>query len=333
MKSAGPLAQSESLECFMRWWSSQKAASPASHEAYRRDLSQLRDFLNSTGVDLSRPQDVRREHVEGYVAWLFGEGFARSSIARKLAACRTYFRFLAREGIIDQNPAEGIRNPRQQIRHPAILNVDETFALLDHAKAPGDAKALALRDKALAELLYGSGLRISEALDLDIGRADLETGLVRVLGKGRRERLVPLSETCSAAIRAWLSARESVAAPGETALFTGARGRRLSRREGGRIVARLCASAGIAKKISPHCLRHSFATHMLGAGADMRSVQELLGHARLATTERYTHLNIDALTAAYDAAHPRASGKSSACKNSKREDLANGCERNGTQES
>ena len=175
------------------------------------------------------------------------------------------------------------------------------------AEPPSEQEqAMRARDICLAELLYGSGLRVSEALSLDAGRLSAETESLRIMGKGGKERLAPLTDTAKTALAAWLSLRPALAPPGERALFVGVRGKRLNRREAQRIIESLCRLAGLPQPVSPHGLRHSFATHLLEAGADLRSVQELMGHARLATTQRYTHLNLAHLMAVYDKAHPKA---------------------------
>jgi integrase/recombinase XerC len=211
---------------------------------------------------------------------------------------------------VEENTARLVRNPRQETRHPRVLNVDETFALLD-ARSPVaendfTVKRLHLRNLALAELLYGSGLRISEALALAREDYRPKTNILRVTGKGSRERLAPLSDTSVAALSAWCEVRQHFAGPGENALFVGVRGGRLQRREAVRIIAALCRQAGLTFTVSPHSLRHSFATHLLIAGADLRSVQELLGHKRLTTTQRYTQVSLEHLVSVYDRAHPRS---------------------------
>lgn len=285
----------------------QKGYSPASCLAYLKDLEQLEKFLISRNLNLDKPAEIGRRDLEAFVSYLFRAGLAKSSMARKLAAIRSFFRFLRMHGKIENNPAENLRNPRQEQRQPCVLNIDEVFEVLD-SEPEATSPELACRDLALAELLYGSGLRISEALNLDLNDIRLETGIVRVMGKGKRERLCPLSDTSKEALQIWLSCRNTIANSEEKAVFVGSRGARLNRRQATRIIAALCQSAGINKAVSPHALRHSFATHLLGSGADLRSVQELLGHKRLATTERYTHLSLEKIIAIYDAAHPRSNG-------------------------
>lgn len=301
------------IEAFLAWLAVQKGASEATQKAYAADLTQLAFFLHEQGADLARPGEISRKHIQAFLAWLFRKGTAKSSMARKLAAARSFFRFLQRSGQVGENVVAAVRNPRQERHHPRALNVDETFALLDapRADAPPDAHKARLlcRDLALAELLYGSGLRISEALGLDVDDVLLTSRVLRVMGKGSRERLAPLSDTSCSSLAAWLDERPLLALPEESALFVGARGARLNRREAARIIARLCRRAGLDVTVSPHSLRHSFATHLLTAGADLRSVQELLGHRRLTTTQRYTQVSLEHLVQAYDQAHPRSRKK------------------------
>ena len=208
---------------------------------------------------------------------------------------------------LGHNPAAGLSNPKLPKPRPRSINVDQAFALLD-AKNPADPQSR--RDAALAELLYGSGLRVSEAVGLDLNDLDLGAGIARVLGKGSKERLAPLSDTCRQSLADYLAVRHAFTSDGsEQAVFLGVRGKRLQRREADRILHALSLEAGLPAAVSPHVLRHSFATHLLTSGADMRAVQELLGHSRLSTTQRYTHLNLDRLAKAYDQAHPRARKK------------------------
>lgn len=303
---------------FLAWMEFQKGASEATVEAYAVDILEFETYLHGMGTSLERPSEITRQMVQGFSASLFRQGMARSSMARKLSALRSLFRHLLRLHKIESDPCAGVRNPKQDQRHPAMLNVDQVFSLLDEkpekknatppASAPADADEIfRLRDMALLELLYGSGLRISEALGLDVNDVRPESGHVQVMGKGSKERIVPLSDTCKAALSRWLAVRDRVPPMhGERAAFLGRRGKRLDRRQAARILEERAAEAGIPQHISPHDLRHSFATHLLEGGADLRAVQELLGHSRISTTQRYTHLNLDALTRIYDAAHPLA---------------------------
>lgn len=319
-------------EAFLAWLELQKGFSPATCAAYRGDLEQFEGWLQGEALSLARPQEVEKRHVQRYSGYLHREGQARSSISRKLSALRSFFRHLLRNRKVNDNPAAGVRNPKQQIRHPGALNVDQVFSLLDEASvrsgvsahlggvapgkepeahaAPQDKElAEAGRDQALMELLYGSGLRISEALGLNLMDVNPADGFVRVLGKGSKERLAPLSPTSAETLAAWLKLRPLLlpAASTEQALFVGNRGGRLDRRQAARILEKLRLESGLPQHVSPHALRHSFATHLLEGGADLRAVQELLGHARLSTTQRYTHVTLDRLMRVYDKAHPRSS--------------------------
>lgn len=297
---------------FLAWLEFQKGASPATVAAYGRDLLDFELFLRREGAGLADPGGVTKRHVQGFSASLFHQGVARSTTARKLSALRALFRHLLRGRKIAVDPCRGVRNPRQEQRHPAMLNVDQVFDLLTDVPpfppaSPDDA--IRTRDRALLELLYGSGLRISEALGLDTDDYVPGDRALKVWGKGSKERLAPLSDTSRAALNAWLAARSTLAGPDEQALFVGRRGARLNRRQAARIVEEAAVLTGIPQHISPHDLRHSYATHLLEGGADLRSVQELLGHSRISTTQRYTHLNLDTLTRVYDAAHPLAGDK------------------------
>jgi integrase/recombinase XerC len=300
----------DNVAAFLAWLEFQKGISEATVAAYARDLLDFELFLRREGLSLARPQEVSRQHVRRFSASLFHAGLARSSTARKLSALRSLFRYLLRARKTDGDPCRGVRNPRQEQRHPSMLNVDQVFALLAGKPSPGATQdgALLLRDLALLELLYGSGLRVSEALGLNAADCRPESGVIRVMGKGGKERQVPLSDTSRESLAAWLGVRAQIARPGDTALFPGKRGGRLNRRQAARLLGEHASLAGIPQRVSPHDLRHSFATHLLEGGADLRSVQELLGHSRISTTQRYTHLNLDALARVYDSAHPRAAG-------------------------
>ncbi len=314
---------SPGLRAFSTFLAVEKGYSQATTEAYLRDIAQFATLTAPDGVDLNTPALITRRHVQRWLMALNREGVGRASMGRKLSALRTFFRFLLRRGEISALPTQGIANPKAERRHPRFLNVDQAQTVLRKEAGglsgnPPDPALLA-RDLALAELLYGSGLRISEALALDLKHFRPGDAHVRVMGKGGKERLAALTEAAQEALAAWLAVRSAVAgraakdknepdsaAPSEQALFLGARGARLDRRQAQRIIAGLCLRAGLGQTVSPHGLRHSFATHLLEAGADLRAVQELLGHARISTTQRYTHLNLSKLMEVYDQAHPRA---------------------------
>jgi len=299
---------------FLAWMQAQKGFSDATVAAYQRDLLQFEGWLATQGKSLNDSAAIDRADIRSFISHLRRAGEGKSTVARKLSALRSLFRHLLRQRKIVSNPTELVRNPKQDVHHPAVLNVDQAFSLLGELGAVPDAqealpaesreKAIQLRDRALAETLYGAGLRISEATGLDLADLDLNAGVARILGKGSKERVAPLGEACVAALKAWLAARPLLAALKEKAVFVGARGGRLDRRQGARIVEAMRLASGLPQHISPHTLRHSFATHLLEGGADLRTVQELLGHARLSTTQRYTHLTLDRLMRVYDKAHP-----------------------------
>jgi integrase/recombinase XerC len=309
------------IEAYLEHLRGERDASAHTLRNYRVDLEQFLAFLRARpgGAPDPDPATIDDLAVRGFLARLHGERLARSSAARKLAALRSFFRFLCRRGVLAANPAELVRAPRLPVRTTPHLSVDEVFQLLAAPEArlaaPGErrrnAEALARRDRAILELFYASGLRIGELTGLDLDRVDRGRGLVRVLGKGRKERVVPVGRPALDALRTYLDVRGSLGppaamAPTETALFLNVRGRRLSARGVWQIVLRHLEASGLGKKVTPHGLRHSFATHLLDAGADLRAIQELLGHARLSTTQRYTHVGLDKVIEIYDRAHPRA---------------------------
>jgi integrase/recombinase XerC len=233
-------------------------------------------------------------------------GYAKSSIARRMASLRSFFRFAQREGHVSANPAKPLRNPRPERVLPHCLTTDEIQRLLE---APSSRRPLGLRDRAILETMYSAGLRVGELIALRDQDLDLEAGLARVRGKGRKERLAHLGSYALKALRHWLSVRQLAtpdAAGGTAPVFTNRFGRRLTTRSVGRMLEKLLAQTGLDKRTTPHTLRHSFATHLLDRGADIRSVQELLGHKSLVTTQIYTHVSTAGLRAAYERAHPRA---------------------------
>jgi integrase/recombinase XerC len=237
--------------------------------------------------------------VRFYVRSLTSQGLAKKSVARKLAAVRSFCKFLCREGLLDKNPAQRLLTPKQDKNLPRFLYREHTDKLL---RAPDLTKAQGWRDQAIIEVLYGSGLRVSELVSLNLKDMDLESKLLRVTGKGRKQRIVPLTGPAVRALKTWLDTRPH----SSEALFLNQRGGRLTDRSVRRILDRLEISAALHQHIHPHMLRHTFATHLLDGGADLRSVQELLGHKKLSSTQIYTHLTRERLRAAYMDAHPRA---------------------------
>lgn len=307
-----PSRPPECVAMFLAHLEMEKGYSAATLAAYGEDMADFSRFLREEGVAPDTPSMVERRHIQRYLADMHRRGMARSSMARHLSALRGFFAFCARLRLVKTLPTDGVSNPKQDVRHPSVLNVDQAYRLLDEPRpkdgepCDGLDRVELIRDLALAELLYGSGLRISEALALQAGAVTPESGSVRVMGKGGKERMAPLSDTCMEALARWMEQRSLLAAPKEKSLFVGRRGKALDRRVAARRIAALCRLAGLPEAVSPHALRHSFATHLLESGADLRSVQELLGHSRLSTTQRYTHLNLAHLTKVYDAAHPKS---------------------------
>jgi len=280
----------------------EKGASAHTLRSYGDDLSLFWRYLEQCLGERADPLSVDSRRLRAYSAWLSGQGYAASTVARRLASLRSFYRFHRRRGAVAADPAGGLRNPKQPKRLPEPLRVDQVVALLD--AIPTD-DALGLRDRAMFETLYGGGLRVSELVGLDLTDLDLDEEVARVRGKGRRERLAPIGPTACGAIRNWLAAR-APERPGEPALFLNRYGRRLSVRSVGRNFEGYLKGRDLSLGSSPHTLRHSFATHLLDAGADLRSVQELLGHRRLTTTQIYTHVSQERIRDAYHEAHPRA---------------------------
>lgn len=299
----------EPVALFLLYLEAQRGYSAATTRSYHADLYGLHAFLCGRGRGLDVPTGVTKADLVSFLADLHRQGRARSSVSRKLSTVRSFFRFLRKRSMVAEDPCAGVRNPKQPQVHPKILNVDQTLQLVD---APGDASPEGLRDQALVEVLYGSGLRVSEALGLDFADVDVHRRVVRVLGKGRKQRLAPLTEPAVERLRRYLDQRGAFhPQPGEQAIFLGRRGGRLTRRQADRIVKARAIAGGIEARISPHTLRHCFATHLLQAGADLRSVQELLGHSRISTTQRYTHLDLAQITKVYDSCHPRSGARAS----------------------
>ncbi len=291
---SGPLTE------FIRHLASEKRHSPRTCDSYQRDLVRLTDWLSATGIDTW--QRVTNHDLRRYVANLSREGLAGRSIARHLSAIRRFYQFLLREKLASDNPALDIRAPKSGRRLPRVVDVDQLNHLLDGQ--PDDP--LEIRDLCMFELMYSSGLRLAELASLDLDTVDLRSGEVRVLGKGGKERLLPVGRKAVAAIRAWLPLRSALANDGVVALFVSQRGERLSRRSIQVRLSRWGITHGADQKLHPHLLRHSFASHMLESSGDLRAVQELLGHADIATTQVYTHLDFQHLARVYDQSHPRA---------------------------
>lgn len=279
-------------------------ASPATQRSYRSDLDDFCRWLPQDQPHLPAPDSVDRLTVRGYLASLHRRQLTKRTIARHLAALRTFFRWLVREGHLKTDPTVGLASPRREHRLPRHVSVAEVAAILE---APAKDKPLGLRDRAVLETLYASGCRVSELTGLDCQDLSLKEGLVRLMGKGRKERIVPVGSKARAALRNWLRVRDALRRSSDSpALFLNYRGSRLTDRSVRRLLNAAVQKVAISCSISPHGLRHSFATHLLNAGADLRSIQELLGHASLATTQQYTHVSLEHVMETYRAAHPRA---------------------------
>jgi len=291
----------QAIVAFEQYLGAERNASPHTIRAYVEDLRQFDRFMGEELGAEARPTDVDHLMIRAFLARLHRDGVKKISSGRKLAALRTFFRFLCREGVLSHNPASALLSPRIERRIPSHLDEDEVDRLLD---VPGDGAA-AVRARAFLELLYATGIRCAELVGLDLGEVDLDGRMVRVLGKGRKERIVPFGTRAAAAIREYLSVR-ATARPTTDALFVNARGGRLTDRSIRSILAARVRQVALVRRISPHTLRHSFATHLLERGADLRAIQELLGHASLSTTQRYTHVNARHLIEVYKKAHPRA---------------------------
>jgi integrase/recombinase XerC len=326
----------ETLRAFLAYLRLNRNASVHTVRAYESDLDQFTTYL---AADLKRPRpdlqpaDITRPMIRGFLADLFRRGESRATAARKLAAMRTFLRYLKREGLIEADPGLLVVTPKREQKIPRHLEVDEMVRLLE---TPDVSGPLGRRDRAILELLYASGLRLSELVALDLEDVNLGSRMVRVMGKGRKERLLPFNRSAEDALRAWLPDREALLvgarqalrpdrvgpkprrspktgarplpAEGGGGVFLNYRGTRLSSRHVHRLVRHYVAACSVRFGISPHAIRHSFATHLLEAGADLRVIQELLGHVRLGTTQRYTHVNAAQLMDVYRRAHPRAKG-------------------------
>jgi integrase/recombinase XerC len=293
----------------------QRNVSPHTLRNYLSDLKQFEGFLDQRAKENAEkkiPLEAVTVHVvRAYLASLSKHN-RKSSIGRKLAALKGFFRYLLREKKIQSDPLAWISTPKQEKPLPAFLSVDDVFLLLGGIQGDG---LLTIRDRAILETFYSTGVRVSELVGLDWNDVDFQLGIIRVVGKGSKERIVPIGEMALKALRNYgdeQAIKWRRAAKGDTAVFLNHRGGRITTRSVGRVVEKYLKAAGIAVRMGPHGLRHSFATHLLNGGADLRVIQELLGHASLSTTQRYTHVNLDQLTKVYDDAHPRSGYKRSA---------------------
>ncbi len=306
------------IQHFVDFLSLEKGYSANTCRAYAHDLDDfLQYFMKNRALPMSGDCEdtpagaaddvelVSSVVIRGYLGQLHKKQIKKTSIARKISSIRSFFKFLEKHGVVKQNPAEGILTPRQAKPVPGYLTVDDVFRLLDTIET---STLIGKRNRALLETLYSTGIRVSELVGLDVGDVDFSAKSLRVLGKGNKERIVPIGRPALAAIKNYrdcLGLQKNFAAQSGGALFLNKNMGRLTARSVARVVDKAALAAGLSVPVSPHDLRHSFATHMLDAGLDLRMVQELLGHQQLSTTQKYTHVSIDRLMAAYDHAHPR----------------------------
>ncbi|MCZ6864810.1 MAG: tyrosine recombinase XerC [Candidatus Dadabacteria bacterium] len=294
------------LSSFEDFLSSERNYSKHTLKAYIADIKEFGLVLKDMGLISADNGEIDFAHMDEtpirtFISRLYGKN-KRVSISRKLASIRTFYEFLIRNGTIKSNPAKLVPTPKGEKRLPTFLTVDEVVKLVE---TPGSENVYESRDRAILELLYSCGLRVSELVGINLNNLDLISMSVKVLGKGNKERMVPLGSKASTAIKTYISQRLDLK-PEDDYLFVNSRGGRLSTRSIDRIIKKYAAISGIPKNISPHVLRHTFATHLLGGGADLRAIQEMLGHKSLSTTQRYTHISIEKIMEIYDKTHPRA---------------------------
>lgn len=296
--------QQEWVDAFLGYLEVERRLSPHTISNYQRDLKEIVAFLNQENVMTWQVLDAQR--VRAWLAARHRHGVGGRSLARALSALRSLLNFLLREGALKNNVAKGVRAPKSPRKLPEPLDADEMNQLLTMDKATAGGDYLALRDRAMMELMYSSGLRLAELVSLNVGDVDLNDGSVPVTGKGGKTRIVPVGRHAREALGSWLRQRANLAALDESALFVGRRGKRLTPRAIQQRFRQWGIKQGIASRVHPHKLRHAFASHLLESSGDLRAVQELLGHADISTTQVYTHLDFQHLAKVYDKAHPRA---------------------------
>lgn len=283
-----------------------KNTSPHTRRAYGEDLQEFSAFMRAEGVT-QKEEAWERDFLRAYLARLSRKGLQKTTLARKISALRAFFKFLCREGYHTLNPAAALTIPKRPVKLPPHLSVDEAFILLDSLRPP---TIQGIRDQAILELFYSTGLRLGELTAANLEDLDMEGGYIRVKGKGKKERLAPLIPKTLSALRSYLAVREDFLQKSREksseAVFLNRRGGRLSDVSVRKMVKQQLIKSGVLKNLAPHGLRHSFATHLLDAGVDLRTIQELLGHASLSSTQRYTHVSLDKLMEVYDKAHPKA---------------------------
>lgn len=297
----------QALADYLRHLAIEKNASAYTVKSYREDLTQAIAFFHERlGCTDAAPDRITTRLLRAQLAWLHEQGYAKSTIARRIAAVRSWLRFLCRRGLLAANPADGLRGPRQEKKLPHFLTEADVKRLLESPTSEGP---LGLRDRAILETLYSAGVRVGELCSIKLDDLDLTDGLITIRGKGKKERLALLGSAALGSLREWLSARQLLLAGlnrNGTAVFLNKNGGPLTVRSVGRLLEKYLKQAGLDSRATPHTIRHTFATHLLDAGADIRGVQELLGHKNLTTTQIYTHVSTQRLQDSYHKAHPRA---------------------------
>ena len=300
------MSMPSAIQAFLNYLRIERNASDLTVKSYADDLAHISEFFQEQTGSLPEPRQIEVAILRSYVSYLHECGYARTTVARRLACLRSFFRYCNREGICETNPAKPLRTPRAGRKLPHFLTTDQVGALLI---APPANLPAGLRDRAILETMYSAGLRVSELVGLSVSDWDRSAGILRVMGKGRKERLAPVGSYATKALDHWMTVREpDPKAPEKqrAAIFLNRFGRRLTTRSIGRMLETHIQTAGLTQQTTPHTLRHSFATHLLDGGADLRSVQELLGHKSLTTTQIYTHVSTRRLRETYEKAHPHA---------------------------
>ncbi len=296
----------DAIDGFLRYLKIERNASELTIKSYSEDFGSLQDYLRDRVGEVSSPGELQIAQLRGYVAYLHECDYARTTIARRLASLRSFFRYCQREGLVTSNPAKALRTPRVGRKLPHFLTIDQITKLLE---SPPANEVEGLRDRALLETMYSAGLRVAELVGMNVEHWDRDANIVRVYGKGRKERIAPIGRHAAKALDRWMEVREPApdAKPADrAAMFLNRFGTRLTTRSVGRMLEKYLNLTGLDQITTPHTLRHTFATHLLDGGADLRSVQEMLGHKSLTTTQIYTHVSTKRLKDTYEQAHPHA---------------------------
>ena len=299
-------------ERFLRYLQIERNSSPLTIKSYAEDLASFEDYLVARVGTVQHLDELTIPVLRGYVTYLYECEYAKTTIARRLACLRTFFKFCVREQLVTTNPAQALRTPRTGRKLPHFLTLEQMIKLLE---APTLHEPLGIRDRAILETMYSAGLRVAELVGLNLSDWDRDAAILRVMGKGRKERIAPLGKPASAALQLWLTQRvisPKAKAKDQDALFLNKNGGRITTRSIGRMLEKYLQDTGLSHLTTPHTLRHTFATHLLDGGADLRSVQELLGHKSLTTTQIYTHVSTKRLRETYEKSHPHAAGNQTA---------------------